>query len=394
MIHNPPHNPFVEQVAGDYFVGREWQVQEFKSSLAGLEAGQPRHLYIAGLHGTGKTSYLQKLIDTSSTGSVLGVLATLDQATAYDQASTLVKSVAAEIDHKASTRLIEDWESPEGSTHFYLPRRDRLLSDDLRHDLKTLKEIAASSGLSKTVICIDEGHRIEGSALSALKNAMQHLNDYLVILSLLLIHEKGGAVEDGRAMLDRKAGEAQGDYGASRFFAKGIPLGPFETQTEAERCIRRRLQGNPIGFTDTVIALIASVSGRVPHEIIAIGSDVYDRTSREGHQRATKEIFLASFKNRFSHDYGKALEIRSQLSETARRAILTLLEMGRSTEVDALAARMYPDIPKDAQRTVAAGIKGELDRMCNSAFCSEIDGRYEIDHPVRRYALEIALELE
>ena len=74
------YNPFSENTAGKYFVGRDEQLLKFKKLISGLLQGSPTHLYVTGVHGTGKTSYLAKLGEVAADYGVLSALTTLDGA--------------------------------------------------------------------------------------------------------------------------------------------------------------------------------------------------------------------------------------------------------------------------------------------------------------------------
>ncbi|WP_310718387.1 ATP-binding protein [Streptomyces lydicus] len=386
----------MQQVAGEYFVGREGQLKQFHGSLDGLKSGKPHHFYIAGPTGSGKTSYLQKLVDIANTEGTLGVMPTLDYAVpAYDHIATIVKAVAKAIDAKAGSKnLARDWDKGADSIHFHLPRIDRILSGELQSDLTFLQEESNGIELPKVVVCIDEGQRIEAAALSALKNVLQHVDDFLLILSLRVVDEKTGVVGAGRAILDRKATDAEGDYGASRFFAKGIALGPFDTEREGKCCVTRRLADNEISFTEELISIIVDIAGSLPRRIIEFSSEIYEHVAEAGSNLATEEVLQKIFKVRHGDIFARALELRSQLSDSAQSALKVMLSSGRPVKADELSAKLYPGVPVQAASTLANALKGDLDRACQSGFCMDIDGQYRIGDPLRRYALRLALETQ
>ncbi len=389
-------NPFVQQVAGEYFVGREGQLKQFHGSLNGLKNGKPQHFYIAGPTGSGKTSYLQKLVDIANEEGTLGVLSTLDYAVpAYDHIASIVKAVAKAIDAKTgSNNLTRDWNKKASSIHFRLSGGDRLLGGDLQSDLSFLQEESNGVRLPKVVVCIDEGQRMEAAALSALKNVLQHVSDFLLILSLRVEDENTSVVEAGRAILDRKAADAEGDYGAARFFAKGVALGPFDTEKEGKCCVTRRLAGNQVSFSDELISLVIDVAGNLPRRIIEFASEIYEHVAETESNIATEEVLRKIFKVRHGDIFTRALELRSQLSDSAQSALKIMLSSGRSVKADDLSAKLYPGVPTQAASTLAKALKGDLDRACQSGFCLDVDGQYRIGDPLRRYALRLALETE
>jgi signal recognition particle GTPase len=68
------NTPFNEQTAaGDFFVGREDRIKQFENYLAGLKNKNPNHMYVVGVNGTAKTSYLQKLSDIASKENLLTI---------------------------------------------------------------------------------------------------------------------------------------------------------------------------------------------------------------------------------------------------------------------------------------------------------------------------------
>ena len=325
---------------------------------------------------------------------------TLDAtAAARQHIVTILKAILNSVDEKVrrqspneSPRLLRDWDKEAGSTHFQIPRTDRVQADDLHEDLAFIYRAAVDAGAAKIVICIDEGQRIDAFALSALKNALQSLDGYLVILSLRIVDDKVGAEEAGRSILDKKAQEAEGDFGASRFLVGGVPLGPFTTDQEARACLLRRLDGNTITFNEEVISLIGRITERHPSAIIALASHVYEVTADANLEAAAGEVLRRAFQQRYRNQYAEALSIRGQLSEGARQNLRALIEIGRPADADELADQMYPEVSPAARKALAAGIKGDLDRICKSSFCAKKDDRYEISNPMLWYALQLALE--
>ena len=94
MAKSPYVNPFTEASAGPYFVGRESQIQTLSINLNGLKAKNPNHLYVVGLHGAGKTSFLQKAIEIAEEEGFLGVIPILDaDRLAKDHISTILRAI-------------------------------------------------------------------------------------------------------------------------------------------------------------------------------------------------------------------------------------------------------------------------------------------------------------
>jgi hypothetical protein len=394
-------NPFTEQTAGRYFVGREEQLRHFELALRGLRASQPPHFYVAGVHGTGKTSYLAKLVELSREQGVLAVLPTLDATvSAQHHINTVVRSVVDGIDAETSAassnalNLAEDWAKGSESKHFRSVRSDRVMADDLRADLAFLQQAASQAGWPNIAICVDEGQRIDAFALSTLKNAVQQLDNYLIVLSIRLIDDQAGAVGAGRIVLDEKAREAEGDFGASRFFVAGVGVGQFENYQEAQACIERRLDGNTLAFSDDVTDLISYVTDRVPGAIIALAWQVYYEAASHNSTEASLDTFKVAFKARYGQQYRDAVKLVGEISETSKTVLRALSEFDRSVRMGELVAHMYPELPDSTQNMIRAAIASELDQLCQSVFCTKEDDQFIIPEAVRRYALRAALELE
>ncbi|GGQ61367.1 ATP-binding protein [Couchioplanes azureus] len=392
-------NPFTEQTAGKYFVGREEQLLSFKRTLTGLKLGQPRHLFVAGTHGTGKTSYLYKLVELSRAEDFLAALPTLDPAaTGRQHIATVVQSLISTLDAclsvdplQQSRTLTRDWEKGGESTKFRLARTERLLNDDLRADLETIQRLASEAGRKRIVVCIDEGQRIDAFALSALKNALQHLDSYLVVLSLRLIDDANGIVAGGRAILDTKANEAEGDLGASRFFLAGVPLGPFETDQESRSCLMKRLEGNAVRFDDDVMSLAGRVTARHPAKLIALASNLYDLAAVTPTRTADMGAFRKSFIDHYRTEYCEAVQLAGSLPETSRSVIMALLDFDRAVRPTELALHLAPKIDGSALEIVTAGVESELHQLEGSSFLSAAEDGYRLSDPVRRFALGAVL---
>ena len=141
-----------------------------------------------------------------------------------------------------------------------------------------IRKMLNDAKIKACVVCIDEGQRIHPITLSALKNALQSVKSgYMIVLSLLNDPDVPGVIGDvdnekaGREILNELASRS-GDPGASRFFQNTTPLGLFDTQKEAEKCIKRRLENNIIQFTQPAIELIVSIMRRHPRKMIILNS--------------------------------------------------------------------------------------------------------------------------
>jgi hypothetical protein len=140
-------NPFTESPAGKYFVGRENQLREFRLHLEGLKEKSPSHMYVAGVHGTGKTSYLVRLVNLASEHNIIGVLSNLDESTPRENISSVIRALLEGVQQRFISAgqnrisLVDDWDRGPTSTLFQHPRIDRLSSDHVRQDFETIKRI-------------------------------------------------------------------------------------------------------------------------------------------------------------------------------------------------------------------------------------------------------------
>lgn len=393
-------NPFTEKTAGEYFVGRESALQQFSISLNGLTERVPSHIYVAGVHGTGKTSFLQKLSELSRENGFLGLVLNLDERPrGYDHIAKILRSIVSELEERLRVKygnsgrsLTSDWERGKASSLFYHPRTDQIESDYIHKDFLRLRSVMDDAGVPGAVVCIDEGQRITPDALSALKNALQSVDRYLVIISLRLVQDKGSAVGSGRALLDEKAREAEGDFGASRFFVNGVPMGPFETEQEASECIRRRLEGNTIQFDDEVINAIAKFTDRIPREMISFSSQLYNNAAQVGEVLVRMPLLNETFAAVNRVDYRQAQALCSAVSAFERRVLKSLLSFRRPATPDDI-LRQFGDVPEQAREPVLSGLSGALDRIQRLySVCQRTDDGFEVKGPIHRYALELALE--
>jgi len=347
------------------------------------------------LHGTGKTSFLGKLIEIAGDHQVLGVMPTLDpNRTAHDHLSSILRAVAKGIDgvSKASGRVISDFDARLESKLFRHVKTERLESDFVRQDFETLESMAKAASITGTVVCIDEGQRIEPLALSALKNALQHMSSYLVVISLRLIADPEGAVSAGKSMLDDKARAAEGDIGASRFYVHGIAMGPFDTEKEAAECIERRLEGNAVKFTAEVIGRIGRITGRIPRDMIELSGKLYDRTVESKASTADLTLLHEAFTTLHRSKVTEARALCDGVSHNARIAMKALLELASKTTCERIVSHLYPGLNNHAKAYVVEGVQSDLARAVESSTLVRSDGDlFFVSDPISAYALELSL---
>ncbi|WP_439583209.1 ATP-binding protein [Dyadobacter bucti] len=394
---NHDFNPFVEQIIPEYFVGREDLLDQFRSDLNGLKSGRPNHQFIAGVHGTGKTSYLSKLVEVAKENGFLAVMPTLDaQNLALGHINTIVRSVVTGLSkfNNQYRYLEEDWDRNVESKFFSLPLGDELRGDRLRNDFERLTRFCEEAGLPGVVICIDEGQRIDGRALSAIKNSLQHLSNYLVVISLRLVSTDEDPVSAGRFLLNSKASsEAEGDIGASRFYVTGIPIGPFRSDEEASKCIQQRLLNNVIQFDQKTIERICNISGKIPKDMIHLSNALYINTKKNGKFLADLEILKKTFFDNESKVCADAITLVNSLPETTKRALHGLVLLKQPATASLIAAKTYPTLGADILSGVADGINTALGKLCDaSTFCTKVADHFHVPNPIHSFALELALE--
>lgn len=390
-------NPFNESVAGRYFVGREDQIRQFNLDLNGLRAKNPRHMYIAGVHGTGKTSYLAKLVEIGAASGFVAVQTSLNEsAIARDHVNTIMEAVVKGIEDRrkkdGSTAILSDWNKGNDSTLFQFPRSASLDNNKMRQDFETLSKYMDDWNIPGIVICIDEGQWIDPRALSGLKNALQFSNSFLTVLSLRLVRDVNNAVDEGRAVLDRKAQDAGADTGASRFYVVGLPIGAFDTEKEAEECIKKRLKDNDIQFSDEVVTRIGRITGRVPRDMVRLSSMVYDNAARDQIACVNLDLLNETFRTKYPEEIRGAASLYNEISEQARSALRGLLKAGRKADAAIVVTHLYPDAAEAMRSFMIPGIKNELERICAaSSYCLKTEELFSIPKPIQAYALELAL---
>jgi hypothetical protein len=387
------YNPFTENITLEYFVGREHQLLQFNDDLKGLIEGIPNHQYIAGVHGAGKTTFLAKLVDIANGENFLAVRPTLDdKAGSRAQISTIIKAVIIELDKKSrDLKLLLDWEKGVSSVYFRHPKNDELNSDNIRDDFNTLISFIEEKKIPGIVICIDEGQRIEGRALSALKNSLQQIGKILLTISVRLPLNTKNLVDSGRIFLDNKANEeAEGDLGASRFYVKGIPIGAFDTDQEAVDCLTLRLRNNAIQFDNDTINSIVSISGRIPRDIIRFSNSLYNKAQQLGVDLVDVKLLNLTFKETFSNELSESVSLITELSDTAKKAILGLINSGNNASIDEIFSKVHQHCPLEYQEPLKVTLKNDLDRIIKlSTICTTRDEQYLIQNPVHSYALKL-----
>jgi hypothetical protein len=395
-------NPFVETVDGNYFVGREAELGVFRENLQGLRTQHPIHDFVAGLHGTGKTFYLHKLVEISRQNKFIATNVVIDtQLSPYDQIRVVLDSVIASIQLQSTstremrtTALADDWRAGPASKLFQLPRFAGLVSNSLRQDFETLSDHAKAAGYDGIVVCIDEGQRMEPAALSALKNALQSLGTVMIILSLRLSSTARGARAEGRALLEERASSAEGDIGAARFFGNGTAMGPFATDQEVLKFFERRMTDHEISFSGELQVRIGEITDRMPREMVRLASHLYTHAMTEKIPSVGVKVLTASFSDMHPEEIKLATALVAEISRDMADILRSFCSLDRAVSPIEILRHAYPDAPPAVQDMLANSIESKLDRLCKaSALIQKEDKKFNIANSVYRYALKIALGL-
>lgn len=393
------NNPFSEQTAGEYFVGREEEFRQFEANLEGLENGMANHAFVAGLHGVGKTSYLDRLRATAHDRGFVGVLTNVaEKGQAVDQVKGILLEIATALEEwdKAqggTLRTAVEWEAGSGSTLFRLPKAQNLDPDRARRDLTTIWRLAKDAGALGIVVCIDEAQWLQPEALSCIKTAFEAQSNVVAVISLRLPTVKDSLKRDGRARLEEIASDAGGDIGASRLYTTEIEMGPFADDKEAKECIDRRLRDNEIAFESDLSLEIAQLADRVPREIIRYSQKVYSRAHVAGLTEAPASLLDDVVKEHHSAEVGQAATLVEGVSGSVRSLLRALLELGGSATDRQLAQRIQAKVDSDTLSMITNGINSQLDGVCKKFPGLERDENvFCISNRVHFYALRIALD--
>jgi hypothetical protein len=278
-------NPFfVGYPSGKFFVGREKELNQFKELLSSLSGGYPSNLYIVGKGGTGKTSFLEKIVQEARSKGVLSFISTLDSGKSGEiNIDTIIRRLLENYEKVTKQKgFVEKWENEDPTFKASKPIM-RLRSDELAKDFSYICKLIKEKNLGSCVICIDEGQAIHPLALSTLKKSLQILlpSDRCFMLVLSLLNETELTDKDfGERFLTEHAKLAT-DPGAKRFFEHPIQIGVFESENEARYCITKRLEKNKIKFDDDTVSLIIDIMRKHPRKMVKHAHRVYELKNQE-----------------------------------------------------------------------------------------------------------------
>jgi hypothetical protein len=282
--------------------------------------------------------------------------------------------------------------SGANSKLFLHPRRTTIVNDELRQDFHTLEKYVRAANRSGVVICIDEGQRIEPPALSGLKNALQALGSYLVVLSLRISSDTRGAVKEGRSLLEERASAAEGDIGAARFFVTGAAMGPFGNDDEVMLFFDKRMAAKSIKFSMAVATQIGVISDRVPRKMVNFAAELYNRALSHQVQDVDMTLFDECFRDYFADEMKQVIDLCTDASEDTATTLKTLSVFGQPAAAKDIVDHCFPTCSTDMKPLVTNSVQGQLDRLClSSTFILKAEDRYCLASNVHRYALKLAL---
>lgn len=390
-----PDNPFVpEYPAGKFFAGRERQLKLLGELLDGLSRGTSSNLCVVGRGGEGKTSYLEKVIEEARKRGLVATKCVLDiSKPAETDIDTIVQSLLRDLEAATGQKHIaSDWASGDKSS-FRAPRYKEIRSDQLQIDFQHILDLLPSDGPKGCVICIDEGQRINPIALTALKNSLQPLGrGYLIALSLLNPERQAENKEKCLELLEDFAASSR-DPGVSRFFRYNIAsLGPFDTQDEAEDCIRKRLENNVVSFTQDAIIRVPKVVARHPAGIVELSRAMHqlavERCDRIADLLVLREAFISSNRD----DVTNAIQFCQQLSDTDRSIYRIALSYESEFTCMTVCKHLLADKSEFPTDELIENIRAAFDRLVGAKFCTREDKAYWFSESKRAYALRLALE--
>jgi hypothetical protein len=388
-------NPFdVEYPSGRFFVGRERQLTQLRELLKSLSEGSPSNLFIVGKGGSGKTSYLEKIVQESQSKGMLAFKCTLNPGqSAEDNIKTIMRALLRKFEEVSKKVGYEnDWIQGKD---FRTPQFG-LNVEDLAVDFSYICRLMNAEKINACVICIDEGQRISALTLSHLKNSLQSASKcFMVVLSLLNGTDHSDEIE-GRLMLDQLAKDIR-DPGASRFFQNASSIGAFDSQKEAEDCIKKRLENNKIKFDNKSIYLITKVMGKHPQKMVLLSHKVYELANESSMKEANVELVCKAFSNipMFKTLIREATEIRDTRPPGWIPVYRELVKAENGATASDIIKKIIPGISGDLLDQQTEPISEALDSLCETKFCRKFEGEtYRIPEPEALYALQLVLGVE
>jgi hypothetical protein len=242
---------------------------------------------------------------------------------------------------------------------------------------------------------VDEGQRIHPVALSALRNALQNIGaGYMLVLALRNVSLDASNVTEGPRIIEDIANRSE-DTGLPRLFGNNYAsLGPFDTQQEADECIRKRLTGRDIQFAPSVISDIGRVTGRFPKTMMDLANEVYTlaQMATPTIQTADEGLMTQAFVSVYRNLVDEATEFVAPYTNTKKMVVRVALEHeGSFTPLQVArkilkgAATLNEDAFADDPVSIA------LDQLVASKYCLKKGTEYQWAGPLRTHSLRLSL---
>jgi hypothetical protein len=393
-------NPFGEAIDTKFFVGRGEELRRVDGILAGINNGYPAHGFVAGLHGTGKTFFIAKAIEAAHRAG-LGA----DQ-TAFDEKSMTTTTAQLRAVLSATARAVDDGlgrtsnlrvavrdlSRGEHSALFVSSKQQDISGDAFRSDLQKMQELLATDGIAGVLVCIDEGQRILPSALSTLKNSIQAMNRFALLIALRLSTETPSVEEAGRSLLNTKAADAEGDFGASALFSVPVAMGPFENDAEAIGCIQTRLRNNSITFSEPVLHQIPEMTGRFPRRMMELCAPLWAKADALNVSEVNVALLHEIFTQKFTLEVNALGAVCSQITESGRRILRLLATKRKPLTQQAIIDALFSAISGIGLEYAKSGTKHDLEQLARSGVIIEVADTYEMASPAHGFAAKLALE--
>ena len=395
-------NPFVEdEGAREYFVGRHDEVRRITQWLADASDGQGISAIVTGLHGTGKTSVLERAAELAeeSKFSVVTSLCSESSTTYQQMCSLIVKcAVAADAQPTAAPSLKGEWtDSSNGpNPKFLLPTVEYPDPSAFEHDLKRVVDVVGpKTGSTGLVLAVDEAQYLTREFLSILRNVVRALRKtpLLILLAVRVETATHGAAASGREWVRDLVGSSGGDPGLERFLLNQIALGPFDGST-AREALERRLADVPkdLRFPDDVIRSIASVSGGNPRQLVKLAHEVFE-LQRTREKRADQELFERAFRETFPEAIAIAQNSLNGMDDTMKGLLKVLVETRSSLSPkgigELLYEQKYRSDPEEVTRRASAQLE-KLEHQC-AGVVSRGDGTYGMQSELSRLAARLVM---
>jgi len=371
-------NPFRPGSAIDprYFVGREKELEQFRTYLKTSKEGNPQNIAVLGERGIGKTSLLRKFENIAEKSNCLAVRGELDESinslsALTEYILTLTKDVGETkgsiIGLKSARDFFRDYNFDGFTIDLKLleteaSRKSPPIQIGFRRELKKIWDNVRKDSPA-VVIMLDEAEhlgKIEGS-LSLLRNVFSRLSEercgYLFIIS-------------GKLDLFRKIKKIHSPM--ARFF-RPMELG-FLSPEESKEAIEKPLSDKGISISNEVKELIVRRSQGHPFIIQTMGFYLYENSAEiidiEVYEKAYPHVMDALVTQLF-------YDLYSDASPTERR----VLEAISKLDLDTFS-------PSDISEVMGKGVNWiapKLSDLVKKGCIGKIErGRYELFHPLFR----------